>query len=124
MNDNSAFTESYTENPFWYQQVNLRQIKILREGQPIVHYDATDNGYSFVTTMKAMNFQDDIPSILIDNFREHYVLVVDVTSMQQATESLHYPELVREPLRLELNFTSPVEYVTELHVLREQIYLW
>ncbi len=30
MNTNSAFTGSYTENPFWYQQFDLRQIKILR----------------------------------------------------------------------------------------------
>ena len=30
MNTNSAFTGSYTENPFWYQQFDLRQIRILR----------------------------------------------------------------------------------------------
>ena len=27
MNTNSAFTGSYTENPFWYQQFDLRQIR-------------------------------------------------------------------------------------------------
>ena len=26
INTNSAFTGSYTENPFWYQQLELRQI--------------------------------------------------------------------------------------------------
>ena len=36
MNINSSFTGSYTKNPFWYQQFNLRQIRILRRGQPIV----------------------------------------------------------------------------------------
>ena len=30
MNTNSDFTGSFTENPFWYQQFDLRQIKILR----------------------------------------------------------------------------------------------
>ena len=30
MNTNSAFTRPYTKNPFWYQQFDLRQIKILR----------------------------------------------------------------------------------------------
>ena len=29
MNTNSAFTGSYSENPFWYQQFELRQIRIL-----------------------------------------------------------------------------------------------
>ena len=71
MNTNSAFTGFYTENPFWYQQFVLRQIRILRGGQPIVDFDAADNCRLYVTTMKAMNFQDDMPSIPIDNFKDH-----------------------------------------------------
>ena len=112
VNTNSAFTGSYTENPFWYQHFDLRQITILRNGQPIVDFDAADNCRVYVTTMKAMNFQDDIPSIPIDNIKDHYVLVFHLTSMQDATENCHYPELVGEPLRLELNFTFPLEHVT------------
>ena len=119
MNTNSAFTGSFTEKPFWYQQFHLRQIRILRMGQPIVDFDTADNCRLYVTTMKAMNFQDDIPSIPIDDFKDHYVLVFDLTSMQDATENCHYPELVGEPLRLELNFTNPLENVTELIVLGE-----
>ena len=71
--------------------------------------------------MKAMNFQDDIPSIPIDNFKDHYVLVFDWTSMQDATENYHHPELVEEPLRLELDFYLPLEHVNELIVLGERI---
>ena len=121
MNTNSAFTGSYTENPLRFQQFDLRQIRILRGGQPIVDFDAADNCRLYVTTMKAMNFQDDIPSVPIDNFKDHYVLVFDLTSMQDATEKCHYPELVGEPLRLELNFTFPLEHVTELIVLTERM---
>ena len=71
--------------------------------------------------MKAMNFHDDIPSIPIDVFKDHYVLVFDLTSMQDATENCHYLELVGEPLRLELNFTNTLENVTELIVLGERM---
>ena len=71
--------------------------------------------------MKAMNFQDDIPSIPIDHFKDHYVLVFDLTSMQDATENCHYPELVPELLRLEVNFTFPPKHVTELIVLGERM---
>ena len=71
--------------------------------------------------MKAMNFQDDIPSIPIDDFKDHYVLVFDLTSMQDTTDNCHYPELVGETLRLELNFTNPLENVTELIVLGERM---
>ena len=121
MNTNSAFTGSFTENPFWYQQSDLRQIRILRRGQPIVDFDTADNCRLYVTTMKAMNFQDDVPSIPIDDFKDYYVLMFDLTSMQDATENCHYPELVGEPLRLELKFTNPLENVTELFVLCERM---
>ena len=45
----------------------------------------------------------------------------DLTSVQDATENWHYTELVEEPLRLELNFTFPLEHVTELLVFGEQM---
>ena len=121
MNSNSAFTGSLAENPFRYQQFNLRDIGILRGGQPFVRHDMTDKCHLYVTTMKAMNFQDDIPSIPVDNFKDHYVLVFDLTSMQDATEHCHYPELIGEPLRLELNFSSPLENVTKVIVLGERM---
>ena len=121
MNKNSAFTGSFTGNPFWYQQFDLRQIRILRGGQPIVDFDTADNFRLYVTTMKAMNFQDDIPSIPIDDFKDHYVLVFDLISMKDATENCHYPELVGGPLRLEPNFTDPLENGTELIVLGERM---
>ena len=68
-----------------------------------------------------MNFQVDNPLISIDDFKDHYVLVFDLTSMQDATEIRHYPEPFGEPLRLELNFTDPLENVTELNVLGERM---
>ena len=72
MNTNSAFTRSYTENPFWYQQFDLRQIRKLRGGHSIEDFDAADNCRFYVTTLKAMNFQDDIP---------HFQLIILKTTM-------------------------------------------
>ena len=69
MNTNSAFAGSYTENSFWYQQFDLRQIRILRGGETIVDFDAADNCCLYVMTMEAMYFKD-IPSIPMDNFRK------------------------------------------------------
>ena len=69
-----------------------------------------------------MNFQDDIPSIPFDKFKNHYVFVFDLNSMQDATENCPYTELVGEPLRLELNFTFPLEQVTDLIVLGKRLF--
>ena len=121
MNSNSVFTGSFEENPFSYQQLNLIDIRILRGGQPIVHHDLTDNCRLYVTSLKAVNFQDDNPSYPVDKFINHYVLIFDLTSMQDATEHCHYPGLFGEPLRLELYFSSPLENVTEVSVWSERM---
>ena len=89
MNTNSAIFGSYIENPFWCQKFDLKQNRTLRVGQPIVDFDAANNCRLYVTTMKAMNSQVDIPSISTDKFKDHYVLVFDLTSMQDATETCH-----------------------------------
>ena len=121
MNSNCVFTSSFAENPFWYQQFNLRNNRILRGGQPIVHHYTTDNCRFYVTKMKTTNFQDDNASIPVDNFKDPYVIVFDLTSMQDATDHCHCPELFGEPLRLELYFSSPLENVTEVIVLGERM---
>ena len=100
MKTNSAFTGSYIKNPFWHQQLDLRQFGLLRRGQPIVDFAAADNCCLYVMTRKTMNFQYDNDSIPIDDFKDHYVLVFDMTSMQDATEKSHYPEVVGESLKL------------------------
>ena len=47
-----------------------------------------------------MNFQDDIPKTTTDSCKDHYKLVFDLPTMQDATEKCDYTELVGEPLRL------------------------
>ena len=121
MNTNSACTGSFTENPYWYQHFGLRHIRILRGGQSVADSETSDNCRLYVTTVRAMNFHVGLPSIPIDNFKDHYVLVFDLTSMQDATEHCRYPELVGEPLRLELNFNEALENVTEVIILGERM---
>ena len=45
----------------------------------------------------------------------------DLISMQDATEHCHYAEIIGEPLRLELYFSSLLENVTEVLVLGERM---
>ena len=84
-------------------------------------FAAADNVRLHVTTMKPMNFQDDIPSIPFDNIRDHSVQVFDLTSMQDATEICFYPEPDGVPLRLDQNFPFLLEHLCELIVLGERM---
>ena len=113
-NTNSSFTKSYTENPFWYQQFEIRQIRILGGNQPIVDFDTADKFRLYVTTIKAMNFRGNLPSTSNKKFKDHYVLVFALISMQDAAKNCHYPELVGEPLILDINFTFALGNVIEL----------
>ena len=72
---------------------------MLRGGQPIVNFNAFNNYCLNVTTRKSMIFQNDFPSIPIDKFKDFYVLVFDLISMQDVTENCYYAELVGKPLR-------------------------
>ena len=120
MNRNSEFTGSYTDKPFWYQEVDLRQITILTGGQPIVDFDAADTCRLYVTTMTAMNFRNDNPSFAVDYPKDHYIRVFHLTYLQNATRYCHYPAPVAEQLRVELNYSFPLKHITGLIVLVER----
>ena len=53
--------------------------------------------------------------------RQNQFTQENIFNMQEPTENCHYPELGGEPLRLELNFTQPLENVIELFVLGERM---
>ena len=71
--------------------------------------------------MKAMQFNKNFPALPMEGFQNHYILVFDLTSLQDAAEQLHYPELSGESLRLEMFFKLPLEHVTEVIVLGERL---
>ena len=68
-----------------------------------------------------MNFPDDVSSIPTHNFKDQYILVFNLNSTEDAAENSPYAELVEEPLKVELNFTFPLEHVTEVFVLGERM---
>ena len=121
MNTNSAFTGHFQENPFHYQQFGLRELRIVRRDRAIVSVDTTNDCRAYVTTMKAMNFNEEIPALPNDLFQNHYVLVFDLTSLQDARKNIHYPEFSSESILLEMFFDRPLRNVTETIVLGERM---
>ena len=68
-----------------------------------------------------MNFNEEIPVLQNSLFQNHYVLVIDLTSLEYVGINFHYPELSGESIRLEIFFDNPLRSVTELIVLGERL---
>ena len=56
--------------------------------------------------MKAIQFNEDFPALPMEDFQNHHTHVFDLTSLQDAAEQLHYPELSGQSLRLEVFFSN------------------
>ena len=74
--------------------------------QPYVFF-AADNCHLSVGTKKAMNFKEDIYWNPNGNLKNPYVLVINMTLLQVATENCLYADPVGEQQRLEPNFIFP-----------------
>ena len=83
--------------------------------------DTTDNVQSYITTMRALKFDEDGPGIPLEEYPEHFVQLFDLTSTQEANVQIYYPDVVAASLRLELYFTSPLPSATEVAVFGERL---
>ena len=104
MHTNLAVAGSFHENSFNYQQFQLKELRFIRDGRTIISSGTTSPCRPYVKTMKAMQFNEDLPALPIEDFQDHYILVFGLISLQDAAEQLHYPELSGENLRLEMFF--------------------
>ena len=73
--------------------------------------------------MQAMNFQDVVPSVPSGTFKNHFVQVFDLSSLQDATKKCHRRELNGELLRLKVDLNFCLEHVTEISVLCNRMLL-
>ena len=123
MHTNSAFTGHFQENLFHYQKNGLRELRIIQGGIAIISVDKVDtiDCRACVTTMKAMNFNEEIPLLPNNLFQNCYLLVFDLTLLQDAGENIYYTELSGESFPLEMFFNHPLRSVKELIFLGERI---
>ena len=121
MNNNSAFIGHFLENPFHYQKFGLRELRTVHASKAIVSLDTTNDCRAYVTTRKAVSFKEEIPALLNHQFENHYILVFNLYSLQEAGENIHYPEHSGESIRLETLFDRSLRNVTEIIVLGERM---
>ena len=121
MNTNSAFSGSFNENPFHYQKFGLRELRIIRGNQPIVNINTKDSTRVYVNSMKSMKFNDEMPALRLDQYEDHFIMVFDLTSLQDAGDHVYYPEVIGGSLRLEMYFDKSLDEATEVILLGERL---
>lgn len=123
MNTNESFTGKLTQNPFHYQTFGLQRIVLYRNGTVLFDNSLKDGGIVqlYSNTLRNLHFDHNSPGISLQEYKNHFVIVYDLTSTQQSNSQVYYPELVGGALRLELTFEEALKQSIEILVLGEQL---
>lgn len=122
MNTNAAFLGSKTVNPFHYQKFNLDNITVYRNGYPVAGTPLlTENDKKlYLNSLEALAFQHHGHGVPYEDYMNHYILVFDLTSTQQASHDYLYPELTNCSISISLRFANELTDSVELFFLGEK----
>ena len=73
MNTNAAATGLFHEIASNYQEFHLRKLRNIQGRRTIVSLDTTSPCRPYVTTMKATQFNEDFPALLLEDFQYHLI---------------------------------------------------
>ena len=100
MNKNSA-DAGFSGGFFNCHQFYLREIRIILVGIAIISIETTSPCRPSVKKRKAMQFNQNLLVLPIEEFQSHYILVFDLILPQGAANQLWYPDLSEKRLTLE-----------------------
>lgn len=122
MNTNTAFAGSNVTNPFHYQKFDLRNITLLRNGIPIAGtpLETADNKRAYFASLGSLSFTSHGHGIPLEEFDNHFVIVFDLTSTQEASQEYIHPELTNTSLSLDLTFGRQIAAAIEVFLLGEK----
>ena len=92
---NGTFVGSNTTNPYHYTKFDLRSITITRNGYPMLGspIDVSTDERVYFISYTSLAYGDNSHGITLKDFPNHYVLVFDLTSTQEASHEYIHPEL-------------------------------
>ena len=122
MNTNRAFVGNNRENPYWYQKFDLTDITIYRNGLPTActPIATLDNKRVYFNSMGSLAYIENGHGIPLNEFHNHYVLVFDLTSTQEATHDFVHPELTNASISVEMKFSTALTNNIEILLLGEK----
>ena len=119
---NTNFNGTNNTNPFQYSKFGLRSITVYRNGMPVAGTPimTTDNKRLYFNTLAALAYEDSGNAIPLTDFPNHYIMVFDLTSTQQASHEFIHPELTNASISLELQFRVALPNNIEVFLLGEK----
>ena len=82
----------------------------------------TDNKRLYYNSMSALAYVENGHGIPLSEFANHYIMVFDLTSTQEATHDFIHPELTNSSLSVELKFDEALAHNVETFFLGEKAY--
>ena len=121
MSTNEGFVGAKTVNPFHYQKFGLRSITVLRNGHPIAGtpLETETDKKLYLNSLGALAFHEHGHGISYEEYANHYLMVFDLTSTQQASHDYLHPELTSASISISLRFDSALAHITEVLLLGE-----
>ena len=103
-----AFIGTNTVNPFSYRKFGLREITVFRNGFPLAGtpMSTVDNKRLYYNSMCALAYAENGHGITLSEFSNHFLMVFDLTSTQEATHDFIHPELTNSSISMELKFDT------------------
>ena len=101
----TAFIGTNTANPFHYQKFGLIEITIYRNGFATAGtpMSTTDNKKLYYNSMTALAYVENGHGIPLSESANHYIMIFDLTSTQEATHDFIHPGLTNSSLSVELS---------------------
>ena len=117
-----AFIGTKTLNPFSCRKFDLNEIIIYRNafataGTPI---STTDNKRLYDNSMAALAYVENGHGISLSDFPNHYIMVFDLTSTQEATHDFIHPKITNSSLSIEIKFGAALPRNTEILFLGQK----
>ena len=119
MATNEAFLGAKRVKPFHFQIFNLNSITVYRNGYPVAGTPLqTENDKKlYLNSLEALAFGQHGHGIPYNDYANHYILVFDLTSTQQASHDYLYPELTNESISISLRFSAQLTNSVEVFLL-------
>ena len=122
LNTNEAFLGSKLLNPFHYRKFNLEQICIYRNGLPVADspISTDDSKRVYFNTMSDLAYIDNGHGISLEDYPNHFIMVFNLTSTQQASHDFVHPELTNCSVSIELKFSAALAHNIEIFIIGEK----